>query len=184
MKTKHFLYSIYGGILGLVIGAFFGFVFDSFYTKRSQLNTKQTLQAFIFGGIASVIGISIGLKVASEEQNKKQKDLEYQSSLVQANCNFCRLDFQYSTLHFASKKYCDSCVNNIKVDYISKCEQVDNVIDDIGKLKRGSAIIARLDKIKGIAESMQIYEDVDLEFISTKPSEILENINEYRKGLG
>jgi uncharacterized membrane-anchored protein YhcB (DUF1043 family) len=198
---KNFQYPIIGGFIGLIAGVFFGLVFDSFYTKKSQLETKQTIQPYIFGAIGAIVGISLGLKVAEEENKAKQKQLEekrriaaykeevrvnqikYQNSLVETKCNFCDVNFKYSTLKFTDKKYCDSCISKIKNDYILKCKEINRIVLGIEQLKRHSAINARLDKVKEIAEGMAIYENVELDFISKKPSEFSKSADEYRLNL-
>lgn len=177
---KHFQYSMIGGLIGLIVGAFFGLVFDSFYTKKSELKIKQTLQAYVFGGIGTIAGISLGLKLAAEDKEIKQEKLKYQQSLVEAECHFCRRIFQYSTLKFKKKEYCDNCISTIKNDYILKCKEINRIVSGIDQLKRHSAINSRLDKVKQIAESMESYENIELNFITKKPSAILKSIEEYR----
>ena len=122
---KHFIYLILGGVIGLFFGVIFGFIFDTMYTKKSELATKQTIQVIIFGGLGTIAGASLGAKIASEEKEKRKKELEYQKSLIETRCNFCNESFQYSTLEFTNKKYCDCCISKIKQDYISKCLEIN-----------------------------------------------------------
>lgn len=195
---KHFQYSIIGGIIGLIAGALFGLVFDSFYTKKSQLETKQTLQVYIFGGVGVLAGITLGIKISDEEEVIKQKQLdeqkrktayeeqlrkkqiEYQESLIETKCSFCEEIFKYSNSQFIEKKYCDSCILKIKNDYSQKCQEINKIVSGIEQLKRHSAINARLDRVKEIAENMIQYENVELDFISKKPSAILKSVEDYR----
>ena len=180
---KHILYLIFGGVIGLIIGVIFGFLFDTAYTKKSELETKQKIQVVIFGGLGTIVGASLGIKIASEEKEKRKRELNYQKSLIETKCNFCDENFQYSSLQFTSKKYCDSCISKIKQDYISKCLEINSIVKGIEELKRHSAIHKRLDRVAEITKSLEPYENIDLDFISKKPSEILESTIEYRLKL-
>jgi len=180
---KHFIYLILGGVIGLFFGVIFGFIFDTMYTKKSELATKQSIQVIIFGGLGTIAGASLGAKIASEEKEKRKKELEYQKSLIETKCNFCNDSFKYSSLEFTNKKYCDSCITKIKRDYVSKCLEINSIVKGIEELKRHSAINKRLDRVAEIAKSLEPYENIDLDFISKKPSEILESTIEYRLKL-
>jgi hypothetical protein len=182
--VKYILYSILGGLFGLLVGGIFGLMFDSFYTEKSQLVTKQYIQVILFGCIGTIAGAGIGFKIASEEQGRKKKEIEYKKSLVTKACAYCSQEFQYSTLEFTDQKYCNSCINSIRKDYVAKCKEINRIVDGIDKLKRHSTIHVRLDKVQQIAESMKHYEQTNLDFITKKPSEILRSISEYRSNLG
>ncbi|WP_140485470.1 hypothetical protein [Flavobacterium sp. GSA192] len=180
---KYISYPIIGGVLGCILGGFFGFVFDSFYTKKNDLEQKQKYQAIIFSIMGGVGGVLLGLKVAEEEvKNEKEKRI-FEESLKISKCNFCNTNFEYSFLYYDEKKYCDNCISKIKKDYILKCTQINSCVNKIEELKKISAILKRLDKVDLIAMSMMDYEDVDLEFITKKPSEILKSTEDYRNGL-
>ncbi len=180
---KHILYFIFGGVTGLIIGVIFGFLFDTVYAKKSELETKQKIQVVIFGGLGTIAGASLGIKIASEEKEKRKRELDYKKSLIETKCNFCNENFQYSSLKFTSKKYCDYCISKIKDEYISKCLEINSIVKGIEDLKRNSAINKRLDRAHEIAENLKPYENIDLDFIVKKPSKIIESINEYRMNL-
>jgi uncharacterized membrane-anchored protein YhcB (DUF1043 family) len=180
LKMKLISYSVIGALIGLIFGVFIGFGFDSFYTKKSERQTKQTIQVYLFGGIGLLVGILIGSKIAMDEIETKEKQIAYQKSLVEEICNYCSQKFQYSTLEFSAKAYCDTCINNIRLDYSTKCKEINKLLDGIELLKRQSAISNRLDKAKTIAESLSGYEQINLEFLSIKPSEIIKSIEDYR----
>src|SRR4051812_33333897 len=133
---RHLQYALIGGIIGIIAGTFFGLVFDSFYTKKSQLIKRQTLQVYIFGGIGTIAGVSLGLKLATDDEEIERKKLEYQKSLIEAKCKFCGYSFQYSTLQFIKKEYCDNCILKIKNDYSVKCKEINKIVSGIEQLKR------------------------------------------------
>ncbi len=180
---RHIGYAIIGGLIGLVAGIVFGFVFDSFYTKKSERETKQTMQIVIFGGIGLVGGAVLGFKVANDEEREKQKKAAYLKSLVETACKFCKSSFNYSNFDYATKSYCDECILTIKADYIDKCSQINKIVNGIETLKRINAINIRLDKAESIAMTLNKYESVNLDFIVKKPSLILKSISDYRKQL-
>lgn len=181
---RHFAYVIIGGLVGLMIGTVFGFVFDSFYTKKSILETKQTIQAVIFGGIGVIGGAAIGFKIADEIEDEILKKKEYAKSLIDTSCEFCHGSFKYSTLEYKTKSYCDRCILTIKYDYIDKCKQINKIVAGIEELKMPHAIKNRLDKTENIAMSLTKYETVNLDFITKKPSQILKSISDYKQEHG
>ncbi|WP_299764595.1 hypothetical protein [uncultured Dokdonia sp.] len=178
---KNLKYPLTGAIVGLVLGVFFGFIFDSFYTKKSELENKQRIQVILFGSIGVVGGLIIGSKVAAEEQENINKEIEYNNSIVTKNCLWCKSIFEYSKLEYSNKNYCNTCIRVISKDYIIKIQEIQKLLIGINELKRNSAILKRLEKMNTIANELMIYENVDLEMISKKPSEILEMVGEYQK---
>jgi uncharacterized membrane-anchored protein YhcB (DUF1043 family) len=181
--VKYITNSFLGGLIGLVAGAFLGFAFDSFYTKKSQLATKQTLQVVLFGSIGAVAGAAIGFKIASEDEEKKRKEIAYQKSLVKFTCSYCEQDFYFSSLESTSQKYCNNCISNLRNTYIEKCKEVNSLLTGVEELKRQSAIHARLDKAQQILENIKHYDAINLEFVTIKPSDLLKTIEEYRSNL-
>ncbi|WP_025743099.1 hypothetical protein [Aquimarina pacifica] len=176
-------YPILGLFFGLLFGVFTGSIFDSFYTKRSEWPEKQKIQIFIFGAIGGITGLIIGSKIEDEELERKKKEKEYLISLKKGNCQKCADIFEFSTLEFVHKEYCDFCIKEIGVNYVSKLKEITNLFDGIDKLKRKSAIVKRLDKIESIAKEMAVYDDINLDFITKKSYEILEIRSSYKNEL-
>ncbi|NER18599.1 hypothetical protein [Spongiivirga citrea] len=181
--TKKIKYFFLGAFVGLLVGMVFGFLYNSFYTKKSERFEIATIQAFIFRGVGIVIGGSFGLKIGDEEIEEESKHLKYIKSLKNEVCLFCKEDFQFSTQDFGDKKYCSSCSNKIGIDYVSKVKQINILAKGIDDLKRKSAKIKRLNKIELLAEEMLVYDDVALNIIAKKPSEILKSVYEYHEKL-
>ena len=68
----------------------------------------------------------------------------------------------------------------IKSDYLDKVNKINDILQDIEKLKMIHAIQKRLHKAEQIALILDKYEDVYLYFISKRHSLILKSIADYR----
>ena len=181
---KKLSYCLIGAFIGLLLGMFFGLMLGSEITKKSQREAKAKIQMVIFGAVGTVIGFSFGAKLAQEDAEIKRKEEAYRQSLRESKCLYCNNSFQYSILDVKEKRYCDPCFNRIYYDYTTQCREINKIAEGIELLKRKHAIRNRLTKINAIAEDLLIYEDVDLHFITKKPSEIIKNCNERLQELG
>ncbi len=173
------LYTISGAAIGLIAGVFFGLTFDSFYTKKSEFETKTGIQMAIFGGLGMALGIAGGLTAAHQVQKEEAEKKRYQLSLISRNCIHCNEQFIFSNLEYVEKEYCDKCILNIKFEYQLALTKYNKAVKGIEDLKMRSAIEKRIILARDAIVPIVKYDKIKLPFIDPKPTDILLRLDTF-----
>ena len=185
---RYITYPFFCGLVGTIFGIFIGSIFNIQYTKKSFRETQSAIFGILGGGIGLFGGIALGIKLADEETQKlkkekeqKEKQIAYEKSLISTECKYCNSTFKFSSIAFTKKDYCDKCTSQIRREYNYAITELENQYSDILKLQRKSAILKRLDKCKFIINNILKYEEINLSFVTVKPSELKKKLDEFYK---
>lgn len=167
---------LFGAFIGMLLGIFFGFVFDSFYTKKSEKANKAKMQMVLFGAIGLIVGGKISSVLEEEKKSNLEKIEQLKKITFTINCKYCNLDFQHIMLVEEDVKFCPSCLSKITYEFMIKYNEIDKLMDGINDLKRNSAKINRLQKMRTIVLELFKYEEYDFPIEYKKPSKLVAEI--------
>lgn len=116
---KFILYIVVGIVLGGIGGMFFGFVYNSAYTKKSQQDIRIAVQVPVFGILGALAGAIVGGRIGAEDGKKngtsqidyKQMRKDLLEPRTVTACLKCKIGIGYNPLKETKPALCRKCAS-------------------------------------------------------------------------